>query len=255
MKTEWVRDVSEADRARVDVDPWEVRLQTGYHPLYDYERSDAVAHAEWRASALREAVVKALGAEAAADIDTAVANAHTIPSLQKRRLADATLAAAWRAIPSEPLSSEPVHGPRLQYGSSFELGGVRVTWAAGLEPTDVWEHVAAFPEGPLRVGTVIMAAHSPAAFVFAREQTLPVVASADGRRLDAFDLQAPSLGMTPGAFSTVYVSSVATVNGQFFLRCHAQAHPRSEVIAVTSGNWWSRLDPERGIVARARSLQ
>lgn len=251
MKTDWVRDVSEADRARVDVDPWEVRLQTGYHPLYDYERSDTVTHAEWPGSALREATVKALGAEAAAEIDATVANAHSVPSLEKRRLADATLAAAWRAIPFEPLTSTPVHGPRIQYGSSFEVGGVRVTWAAGARPIDVWEHVAAFPHGPLRVGTVTFAASSGAAFVFAREQTLPIIASADGRRLDAFDLQAPSLGMTPGAFSTVFISSVAMANDQLFLRCHSHAHARGEAFAVTSGNWWSRLDPERGIVGRS----
>lgn len=246
MKTDWVRDVSEFDRARVDVDPWEVRLQSGYHPLYDYETNDSVAHAEWPESSLRRQVIDALGPEAAAEIDATVANARTIPSLEKRRLADETLAAAWRAIPLEPLTSQPVHGPRIQYGSTFVIGGRDVVWARG-PPTEGWGHLL----GALHLGTVTFAAHSATAFVFAREQTLPIIASLDGRRLEAFDLQAPSLGMQPGSFSTVYVSSVATVNDQFFLRCHTQAHARGEAVAVTSGNWWSRLDPERGIVARA----
>lgn len=250
MKTDWARDVSEVDRGRADVDPWEVRLQTGYHPLYDYSTNDAVAHAEWPGSALRREVIEVLGTEAALEIDASVANARTIPSLEKRRLADATLAAAWRTIPVEPLTREPVHGPRIQYGSTFEVGGLRVSWAAGTRPTELWEHVALFPRGPLRIGTVTFAAHSGTAFVFALDQTLPVMASADGTRLDAFDLQAPSLGMNRGAFSTVFISSVAMLNDQFFLRCHSHAHARGEAFAVTSGNWWSRLDPERGIVAR-----
>lgn len=251
MKTAWTRDVSEYDRARVDVDPWEVRLQSGYHPLYDYERNHAVPHAEWRNSSLRDEAITGLGPEAVAEIDAAVESARSIPSLEQRRLADETLAAAWRAIPLEALAAEPVHGPRIEYGSSFEVGGLRVTWSAGERPVDVWRHVAAFPQGPLRLGLVTFAAHSPTAFVFALEQTLPIVVSVDGSRLEAFELQAPSLGMTRGAFSSVFVSSVALVNDQFFLRCHSQAHARGESFAVTSGNWWSRLDPERGIVARA----
>ncbi len=251
MKTAWTRDVTEYDRARVDVDPWEVRLQSGYHPLYDYERNHAVPHAEWRNSSLRDEAITGLGPEAVAEIDAAVENARSIPSLEQRRLADETLAAAWRAIPLEALASNPVHGPRIEYGSSFEVGGVRVTWAAGERPVDVWRHVAAFPQGPLRLGLVTFAAHSPAAFVFALEQTLPIVVSVDGRRLEAFDLQAPSLGLQPGSFSTVYVSSVATVNDQFLLCCHTQAHARGEAFAVTRASWWARLDPEHGVVARA----
>lgn len=254
MKTAWARDVSEVDRARVDVDPWQVRLQTGYHPLYDYETNATVAHAEWRDSSLRREVITALGDEIASEVDATVANARTLPSLEQRRLADAALAAAWRTIPLELLSAQPVHGPRRRYGSTFDVGGLRVTWAAGASTTDPWAHVATFPRGPLRLGTVTFAAHSPAWFVFALEQTLPLVVSVDGQRVEAFDLQAPSLGMTPGAFSTVFVSSVAMVNEQFFLRCHSQAHVRGEAFAVTSGNWWSRLDPERGIVARAQHV-
>lgn len=251
MKTTWTRDTTEYDRARVDVDPWEVRLQSGYHPLYDYERNHAVPHAEWRQSTLHDEAITGLGPDAVAEIDAAVENARSIPSLEQRRLADETLAAAWRAIPLETLAAKPVHGPRIEYGSSFEVGGLRVTWSAGERPVDVWRHVAAFPQGPLSLGLVTFAAHSPAAFVFALEQTLPIVVSVDGRRLEAFELQGPSLGMTRGAFSSVFVSSVALVNDQFWLRCHSQAHARGESFAVTSGNWWSRLDPERGIVARA----
>lgn len=56
--------------------------------------------------------------------------------------------------------------------------------------------------------------------------------------------------MIRGAFSTVFISSVAMLNDQFFLRRHSHAHARGEAFAVTSGNWWSRLDPERGIAAR-----
>lgn len=248
MKTAWARDVSEVDRACVDVDPWQVRLQTGYHPLYDYERNDTVAHAQWPESSLRREVIEALGDETAREVDATVANARSIPSLEQRRLADVSLAAAWSAIPLEPLSAPPAHGPRIQYGSSFVVGQLHVVWTPG---ATLWGHVAEFPNGPLRLDTVTFAAHSPTAFVFAREQTLPIIASADGRRLEAFELQGPSLGMTPGAFSTVFISSVAMVNEQFFLRCHSQAHVRGEAFAVTSGNWWSRLDPERGIVARS----
>lgn len=114
--------------------------------------------------------------------DASVANARTIPSLESvDSPMPRSLRPGARFPVSKPLTREPVHGPRIQYGSTFEVGGLRVSWAAGTRPTELWEHVASFPRGPLRIGTVTFAAHSGTAFVFALDQTLPVMASADGR--------------------------------------------------------------------------
>lgn len=69
MKTTWVRDVSEEDRARLDVDPWEVRLHTGFHLLYDFATDEAVSHLEWPASALRRRAAEALGHAVVLEVD------------------------------------------------------------------------------------------------------------------------------------------------------------------------------------------
>lgn len=103
MKTSWERDESYDQRARLELDPWEVRLHEGYHPLYDYSSTLVTTHGEWPESALRARALEVLDADMVREADAAVAGAGSIERFVKWKAADDLNAAAWARVPIEAL--------------------------------------------------------------------------------------------------------------------------------------------------------
>ena len=253
MKTSWQRDEGLEERARLELDPWEVRLHEGYHPLYDYASTLEVALNEWPGSELRRRAREVLGAEIVTEADGSVAGAALIPPLATWKAADDLHAAAWAKVPIEPLTvdKQTPRAVRAGYGVPLTVEGVHLQWAGPATPRDVSCHLAPF-DPPTRLYGLTAVAVVPGAFVFLREQSPPYVTTREGVVLPAIPEQLVALGVEASSFSRVFISGAAIVDQSALLRMHTNHHRRGASHATTGGNWWVRVDPLAGVVSRSR---
>ncbi len=254
METTWERHEGPYEGARLALDPWEVQLEEGYHPLYDYSSREVVSLAEWPGSALRRRALEVLGPELVARADASVAGAASIPRLAAWKTADDLSAAAWAKVPLETfeVDERTPRALRAEYGVPFTLESLHFQWVGPATPRDVSCHLAPF-DPPMRLYALTAVAVVPNAFVFVREHAPPYVTTRDGVPLPRIEEHLKALGVEASGFSRIFISSGAVVLGEAaLLRCHSQQHPRGASHATTGGNWWVRVDPLLGVVSRSR---
>lgn len=253
MKTSWERDESFDNRSRLELDPWEVRLHEGYHPLYDYSSTQVTTHGEWPESALRRRALEVLSEDIVREADASVAGAASIERFAKWKADDDLNAAAWARIPIEALvvDAQTPRAVRAEYGVHLTVEGVLLQWVGPATPRDVSCHLAPF-DPPVRIYALTAVAAVPGAFVFLRKESLPYVTTREGKVLPAISEQLAALGVEASGFSRVFISGAVLVGESALLRVHTQHHPRGASHATTGANWWVRVDPHRGVVSRSR---
>lgn len=254
MRTSWQRDDGNEHRARLELDPWQVRLLEGYDPLYDYSSTSEVLHAEWPSSELRSRAVKVLGEAAVHEADAAVAGAATIPELATWKAADDANAQAWARVPIEQLrvdasTPRPV---RADYGVPLTVAGVSFDWLGPNSRREVWCHVAPF-DPPVRLAALTEVAAVPGAFIFLRNAAPPLVTTRAGAPLPELEQQLTALGVEASAFSRIFVNGAALVGDHALLRLRSHQHVCGASFATTGPSWWLRVDPLLGVVSRSRS--
>jgi hypothetical protein len=253
MKTSWERDEGYDQRTRLELDPWEVRLHEGYHPLYDYSSTLVTTHGEWPESALRRRALEVLSEDIVREADASVAGAASIEPFAKWKAADDLHAAAWAKVPIEALvvDAQTPRAVRAEYGVPLTVEGVHFQWVGPATPRDVSCHLAPF-DPPVRLYGLTAVAAVPGAFVFLRKESLPYVTTREGVVLPAISEHLAALGVEANGRSRVYASSAAIVGGSAVLRFHTQHHQRGASHATTGANWWVRVEPHRGVVSRSR---
>lgn len=253
MKTSWERDEGFDQRARLELDQWEVRLHEGYHPLYDYSSTLVTTHAEWPESALRRRALEVLSEDIVREADASVAGAASIERFAKWKAADDLNAAAWARVPIETLvvDKQTPRAARAEYGVPLTVEGVLLQWVGPATPRDVSCHLAPF-DPPVRIYGLTAVAAVPGAFVFLRKDSLPYVTTREGEVLPAISEHLAALGVEASGFSRVYISGAALVGESAVLCLHTQHHPRGTSHATTGANWWVRVEPHCGVVSRSR---
>ncbi|MDP1917168.1 MAG: hypothetical protein Q8L14_13085 [Myxococcales bacterium] len=253
MKTSWERDEGFDQRARLELDPWEVRLLEGYHPLYDYSSTLVTTHAEWPESELRRRAIEVLSEDMVREADASVAGASSIEPFAKWKAADDLNAAAWARVPIEALvvDAQTPRAVRAEYGVHLTVEGVLFQWVGPATPRDPSCHLAPF-DPPVRLDGLTAVAAVPGAFVFLRKHSPPYVTTREGRVLPAISEQLVALGVEASGFSRVFISGAALVGESALLRVHTQHHQRGASRATTGDNWWVRVDPRLGVVSRSR---
>lgn len=251
MRTSWQRDEDNQHRARLELEPWQVRLLEGYDPLYDYASTEEVLHAEWMKTELRARAIEVLGEAAVREADVAVMEAPTLPDLATWKAADQANAEAWAKVATEKLifTEATPRPPRADYGVPLTVGGVRFEWAGPVSKRDVWCHVAPF-DPPVRLVGLTDVAAVPGAFIFLRKSAPPYVTTRAGAHLPELERQLGALGVEASAFSRIVVNGVALLDTHAALRLVSQQHVCGASFATTGRSWWVRVDPLLGVVSR-----
>lgn len=253
METSWERHEGLYEGARLGLDPWEIRLEEGYHPLYEYASKEAVPLADWPESTLRRRALEVLGPELVTRADASVAGVASIPRLATWKAADELNAAAWAKVPIETFSIDErtPRALRAEYGVHLTVEGVLLEWVGPATPRDVSCHLAPF-DPPVRLYSLTAVAVVPNAFVFLRKDAPPYVTTREGVPLPRIEEHLTALGVEASGFSRIFISGAVVLGARALLRCHTQQHPRGASYATTGGNWWLLVDPLLGVVSRSR---
>lgn len=251
----WERDESVNHRALVELDAWQVRVHTGYHPLSGYPNQVAVTHADWQASRARAEALHVLGEELMVEIDDAVIGAPRHAGLRAERTRDAALAEAWRRVPAVTgLDFDRSPSFRAEHGTPFVLDGLVFQWATGSVSRGLFGHRAMFPRGPVELHALSEVLHHAGHFVFfLGAERVPSLFTDAGERCSGLEQQTEQLSL---AESVVVFGGGAPSDGRddlapLRLRLSSRAHPLGEARAVTGEHFVVAVDPRRGIVARS----